>query len=209
MQASPRLYALLAVIPALLLTIALVLPHVDIAPGALWAVIACGALLSLIEAALGTVLVLHLHGDRRFVAFICGMGMLLVVGGALWARALLVKLGGAATALDSAPLLPPDAARGRAVIEDRACFTCHHITEIAKARGTVGPSLDDIANVAATRKPGMDAKAYIEESIDSPPTFVAPEYGPNMPADIRATLTPQQYVDVVAYLLTLKKKGSP
>lgn len=209
MQASPSLYGLLAVIPALLLVVALALPHVAIGERALWAVITCGALLSLVEAALGAVLVLHLHGDRRFVGFTCAMGFALAVGGVLWARALLVKIGGGATAFDNTPLLPPDAARGRAVVVERACFTCHHISDIANARGTVGPPLDDIGNVAATRKSGMDARAYIEESIDAPLAFLTPGYGPNMPPDIRATLTPQQYVDVVAYLLALKKKRAP
>lgn len=134
------------------------------------------------------------------------MGVVTVGGSAVWLMVALARPGSQGS---GAVLLPADIVRGRRVIEERACWTCHHITEVAKARGTVGPSLDAIGVVAATRRPAMDASAYIDESIREPQAFIVRGFGPNMPTDIGATLTPQERADVVVYLLGLKPAKRP
>jgi len=51
------------------------------------------------------------------------------------------------------------------------CSACHTIEGVSQ--GLVGPDLTNIGADAATRKPGLSAKEYIEESIRDPEAFVA------------------------------------
>ena len=51
------------------------------------------------------------------------------------------------------------------------CAACHTIEGLTV--GAVGPDLTHIGTNAATRKPGLDARAYITESIRDPEVFVA------------------------------------
>ena len=51
--------------------------------------------------------------------------------------------------------------------------------------------------------PGMDAAAYINESIHDPQAYVVSGYPPVMPS-FRGTLTEEEISQVVAYLLTKK-----
>jgi mono/diheme cytochrome c family protein len=79
------------------------------------------------------------------------------------------------------------------------CTACHGL-------GTRAPNLltDDggkgpIGARCATRKPGMDCKAYLKESLESPNAFVAPGFQPIMP-DIRRILSAGQIWALIAYL---------
>jgi hypothetical protein len=73
------------------------------------------------------------------------------------------------------------------------------------ATGTIGPELTHVGTVAATRKPGMNAEAYIRESIISPSAFVVTGFPDGqMPTDFGTRLTAQQQTDLVAYLLSLQ-----
>jgi cytochrome c oxidase subunit 4 len=92
---------------------------------------------------------------------------------------------------------------GPAVFKSKGCVACHHVTAIPEARGAVGPKLDGLAKTAATRVAGKDALAYIKESIESPTAFMVPNYPPAMPAGLRASMTDQEYNDLVAYLAKL------
>src|SRR5881409_1941296 len=58
------------------------------------------------------------------------------------------------------------------------CEICHRIGQ----KGTRAPDLAGIGSRAATRKPGMSAKAYIIESLLQPAAYVVEGYPPIMPA---------------------------
>jgi nitric oxide reductase subunit C len=94
------------------------------------------------------------------------------------------------------------------------CFACH---SVSPGVNLVGPSLADIAAVAARRiadpsyhGTAKDAVSYIRESIMNPNAFVVvgPTYSSGgrslMPTGFDTALTPQQIDDLVAYLMTLK-----
>ncbi|OLB10139.1 MAG: hypothetical protein AUH18_08805 [Candidatus Rokubacteria bacterium 13_2_20CM_69_10] len=58
------------------------------------------------------------------------------------------------------------------------CEICHRIGQA----GTRAPDLAGVGSRAATRKPGMTAKAYLIESLIEPGAFIVPGYPPIMPA---------------------------
>ena len=99
-------------------------------------------------------------------------------------------------------------AEQRAMADDPAqifatmgCGACHTLT-VAGTAGTIGPPLDDLANVAAARRPGMEAAAYLEESIVSPDAHIVAGFQPGlMPKDFGQRLTPDQLQRLVAFLL--------
>ncbi|MEW5988810.1 MAG: cytochrome c peroxidase [Chloroflexota bacterium] len=106
----------------------------------------------------------------------------------------------------------PDSATSAAFAEG-GCAACHTIPGVANATGKVGPDLTTIGGDAATRKPGLDAEAYLRESILSPAAFIAPRCPsgdcPNnvMPSNFGEKLTVEQITLIVNYLLTLTGEG--
>ena len=91
--------------------------------------------------------------------------------------------------------------RGKALFTEKGCNACHTIAGLPGATGQVGPPLSTIGTVAASRKPGTSAEAYIHESIAEPQAFAAPGFPPVMP---KLDLTDQELNSLVAYLLSLK-----
>ena len=69
---------------------------------------------------------------------------------------------------------------GEAIFNGKGkCNTCHTLDPSApKSRC---PDLTDVGARAATRKPGIAAKAYLIESLYEPETFLVPGYGKIMP----------------------------
>ena len=99
------------------------------------------------------------------------------------------------------PTLPPLVAQGRQVF-DRICVACHTTTPDMIV---VGPSLAGIATRAGSRIPGMDAEAYIRDSIVNPSNYTVEGFREGlMPAAVYESLTPEEYESVVDYLMTLK-----
>jgi NitT/TauT family transport system substrate-binding protein len=88
-----------------------------------------------------------------------------------------------------------DADHGQALFTSLGCVECH-VEEMD------GPSLDGIAERAATRVPGLSAEDYIRQSIVEPDTYVVEGYQPIMPEF--DTLSAGDVNDLVAYLMTLK-----
>ncbi len=87
------------------------------------------------------------------------------------------------------------------------CVTCHQI--VAGGIGfSVGPNLADIAHVAETRVEGMDASAYIHQSILDPSARLVPGYRNMMYPNYAHDLSAQDIEDVVAFLLTLDGENS-
>ena len=68
---------------------------------------------------------------------------------------------------------------GKAIFNGQgSCYSCHTLNPSAPPGR--GPDLTDIGVGAATRKPGMDAKAYLVESLYDPAAFLVHGYGKTM-----------------------------
>ena len=65
--------------------------------------------------------------------------------------------------------------RGRALFFVKGCVSCHSKQGVSTT-AQVGPDLTGLAARAAGRKPGLDAKAYVHESIKTPSAFIVPGY---------------------------------
>lgn len=72
---------------------------------------------------------------------------------------------------------------GKQVFQGAGCGGCHTLTAVG-ASGNVGPNLDGIGTRGGARKPGMDAQAYIHESVLNPTAFIVPGFPPVMPAGL-------------------------
>jgi cytochrome c551/c552 len=96
-----------------------------------------------------------------------------------------------------------NAATGKTLFTSKACITCHTLPAVG-ATGSVGPSLEHIAATAATRKPGLTAAQYIDESIKTPDAFVVPGFpAPNAGGMVLPVpVSDQERKDLVAFLLT-------
>lgn len=102
-----------------------------------------------------------------------------------------------------------DAANGERIFNlsyddvNYACSTCHSI--VPDVRG-IGPSLWGISERAGQRVEGLNAVAYIENSILHPLAYIVTGWTPQiaiMPQNYGQILTEQEITDVIAYLMTL------
>lgn len=82
------------------------------------------------------------------------------------------------------------------------CGGCHTIDGVSE--GEVGPDLTNIGSNAASRKAGMSAEGYIEESIRDPEAFVAEGVERAVPGimvnAITSSLTDEQVAALVDFL---------
>lgn len=105
---------------------------------------------------------------------------------------------GAQTAFDTLP--PGDAVRGEQISAAQHCAACH----VDHPVGPGFPGEPPLAEVAAARRAGYSAEAYLYESIVKPGAYVVPGFADDaMPQDIASTLTPQDMADLLAYLMTM------
>jgi cytochrome c oxidase subunit 2 len=95
----------------------------------------------------------------------------------------------------------PSPELGQRLVIEKGCGACHTIAGVQGAAGVVGPPLTNIGSVAATRRPGTSAEAYINESIVQPTAFLVPGFPPVMPT---IDMSEQERAAIVAYLLTLR-----
>ncbi|MSQ33885.1 MAG: c-type cytochrome [Dehalococcoidia bacterium] len=110
--------------------------------------------------------------------------------------------GAAGVAAAAAAPADDPVARGKALITAQACSACHTISSVPGAVGAVGPKLNGVGTTAATRKPGLTAEQYIQESIREPTAYTVQGFTTGvMP---KLPLTDAQISDLVAFLLTLK-----
>lgn len=114
---------------------------------------------------------------------------------------LLISAACTSQAAERLPTLEPQAARGQAVFQMH-CARCH----AASGDGiVVGPSLAGIATRGAGRIEGLDAEAYIRDSIRDPRRYTVEGFPNNlMPADIADQVGEAHLDDLVSYLLTLR-----
>ena len=99
------------------------------------------------------------------------------------------------------PTLSPLENRGRSVF-DSYCSRCHAASGDAVV---VGPSLAGIATRGGKRIEGMNAQAYIRDSILNPNAYMVEGFPEGlMPLNLKDEMSPEELDAVVAYLLTLK-----
>lgn len=114
----------------------------------------------------------------------------------------------------AAPAAVGDAARGEELytsttIGDTSapgCITCHSVqpTDDPLQPSPVGPSHYGVADRAGDYVAGMDAEAYLRESIVDPNAHIVEGFSEGvMYQNYAEDLTDQQIDDLVAYLLTL------
>jgi mono/diheme cytochrome c family protein len=92
-------------------------------------------------------------------------------------------------------------ARGRQLYRAMGCANCHEPNLFGQR---LGPPLDHIGTVAASRRPGLSAEGYIRQSILEPGAYVVPGYQDSMPRNLGRDLSPTDLDALVAYLLSLK-----
>lgn len=125
---------------------------------------------------------------------------------------LLLTACGGSQADATQPTVPnPDAvgdpAAGREIFMTRqadapACISCHTVDG---SSSPVGPSLQHIAAKAGSRVEGMDAVAYLRQSIVEPDAYLADNRTQaRMYSGYNAALSEDQLNDLIAYLLTLE-----
>jgi len=89
--------------------------------------------------------------------------------------------------------------RGALLFATKGCTGCHTHVSFPNARMQVGPDLTAVAERAATRVTGLDARGYIRQSLREPGAFRVAGYTAVMP-DLR--LTDEQIESLTAYLLS-------
>jgi cytochrome c553 len=94
-------------------------------------------------------------------------------------------------------------ARGRQVYRQQGCANCHE-GSITNFFRPVGPPLNEVGRVAATRVPGMSAEDYLRQSITDPGAYVVPGYPDSMPRGLARDLSPEDLAALVAYLASLR-----
>lgn len=99
------------------------------------------------------------------------------------------------------PTLTPLEYQGQIVFKSY-CSRCHGTSGETVI---VGPSLAGIATRGGQRIDGMDATAYIRNSIEDPTAYTVPGFPEGvMPGDLKDQLSSDDLDAVIAYLLTLK-----
>ena len=93
-----------------------------------------------------------------------------------------------------------DPVKGQAVFNSKGCAGCHS----TGTNTVVGPGLGGVATKAATRKSGMTAQAYLEESELTPNVYVVAGFTAGLMPTLWTSKNDDGFVDIIAYLLTLK-----
>jgi cytochrome c551/c552 len=71
--------------------------------------------------------------------------------------------------------------RGALLFATKGCTGCHTHASIPSAHMQVGPDLTHVADRAPTRVAGLDARAYVRQSIRDPGAYHVPGYTAVMP----------------------------
>jgi cytochrome c551/c552 len=71
--------------------------------------------------------------------------------------------------------------RGALLFGTKGCTGCHMHASFPNARMHIGPDLTGLADRAGTRAPGLDARAYVQQSIREPGAVRLPDYTAVMP----------------------------
>jgi mono/diheme cytochrome c family protein len=85
----------------------------------------------------------------------------------------------------------------------QGCVSCHTVTAIPGARGTLGPGLDDVGNRARLLDPAGAGKGYLRESILEPGKVVRKNFVNAMPS-FAAKMSERELSQLVDWLSTLR-----
>ena len=115
------------------------------------------------------------------------------------AVAALAGAGAVALAVSDEDASPPATAAvdGATLFRLKGCAQCHDGPD-STAVAAVGPPLVGAATWAGTRRPGLDAEAYVRESIRTPDAFAAASSPFEMPT---LALTDEEVDRLVDYVL--------
>ncbi|MBV7330374.1 c-type cytochrome [Chloroflexi bacterium TSY] len=109
-----------------------------------------------------------------------------------------------AAALDNA-----DLTNAEALYQARGCAGCHLFDPDNQV---VGPTWYNVGNIAVARAEAAgdpSPAAYLYISISNPNSYLVPGYqGGNMPQNFDELLSPQDYADLIAYLLAQQEEPS-
>ena len=83
------------------------------------------------------------------------------------------------------------------------CVTCHTVTVLPGARGTLGPGLDDVGHRAEMLDPKEGGKAYLRQSILEPGAVVRKGFVNAMPS-FAGKLSEPELEQLVDWLSTLR-----
>lgn len=108
--------------------------------------------------------------------------------------------GAAQAQAEPAPTLSAFEQEGKQLFS-QYCASCH-----ATSGETiiVGPSLQGVGTRAASRREGMDAREYLESSVNNPSGYLVEGYNDLMPPTLAKALSQEEVDAIVAYLLTLQ-----
>jgi mono/diheme cytochrome c family protein len=109
----------------------------------------------------------------------------------------------AATTITTTALEPPSALtieRGALLFATKGCIGCHTHAAFPSARMQVGPELTGLPLRAATRVPGLDAVAYIRQSLREPSAYRAATTNTGVMPDLR--LSDEDIEALSAFLLS-------
>ena len=95
--------------------------------------------------------------------------------------------------------LSPAAERGASLFALKGCIGCHMHSAFPRAHMQVGPDLTGLADRASSRVAGLDASAYVRQSLREPGAYRASGSNAVMP-DLG--LTNEQIESLTAFLLT-------
>ncbi|MGH8870991.1 MAG: c-type cytochrome [Acidimicrobiia bacterium] len=73
-----------------------------------------------------------------------------------------------------------EAVDGRTVLMTKGCTGCHSRDGVSET-AQIGPNLTGLADRAGARVEGLDAEAYVRQSVLDPQAFIVEGYGPQMP----------------------------
>ena len=107
---------------------------------------------------------------------------------------------GGAAAVAPTPTRDPVLAAGQKVFVAH-CGACH---SVEPGSTIVGPSLANVAETGGTRVDGLDARAYVYNSVMRPSDYLVEGFGDLMPQDLARKLTGEELDSVVAYVLSLE-----
>ena len=93
----------------------------------------------------------------------------------------------------------PAVERGALLFAVKGCIGCHSQSAFPNPRIQVGPDLTGLADRAGSRVAGLDAEAYVRQSLRQPGAYRAMDYAAVMP-DVK--LTDADVEALTAFLLT-------
>ena len=90
--------------------------------------------------------------------------------------------------------------RGALLFATKGCTGCHIHTSFPNARMQIGPDLSSLGDRAASRVAGLDARAYVRQSLREPGAYRAPTSSTTLMPDLQ--LSDEQIESLVVFLLT-------